>query len=271
MFSSALALTNSHSLATEAYYKIRDKVLKGEIGLGQPISRRNLAEEFGMSFVPVAEAIQRLESEGMLETLPRVGTRVRVPTANDVRDRYIVREALEVQCARLFCERATLAEREELTLMAQRLDEMAQRLGQACEVGKAISEAQFEFQLYHVRFHMRLAECAGCVPLYEMLEKNQVLIFNWLCDISTDSHMPAQWHNDLIAVVCGNDPDAAALAMGKHIRTGMSDIQSSIATRFGANISWMHKRPNKRTGKEPATGGAWRKRRASTKNPRTRS
>lgn len=269
MLSSAVALTNSHSLATEAYYRIRDKILKGEIGLGQPISRRNLAEEFGMSFVPVAEAIQRLESEGMLETLPRVGTRVRVPTANDVRDRYIVREALEVQCARLFCERATATERDELKSMAQRLDEMAQRLGQACEVGRTISEDQFEFQLSHVRFHMRIAECAGCVPLYEMLEKNQVLIFNWLCDISTDSHMPAQWHSDLIAVVVGNDPDAAAMAMGKHIRTGMSEIQGMIAARFGVNISWMQKRGNKRSAKETATAGSWRKRRTPTKKQTT--
>ena len=271
MISSVVALKNPRSLATDAYYKIRDKILKGEIGLGQPVSRRNLAEEFGMSFVPVAEAIQRLESEGMLETLPRVGTRVRIPTANDVRDRYIVREALEVQCARLFCERATLIEREELKLMAQKLDEMAQRLGQACEVGHAISEEQFEFQLHHVRFHMRIAECAGCVPLCEMLEKNQVLIFNWLCDISTDSHMPAQWHSDLIEIVSGNNPDAAALAMGKHIRTGMSEIQSTIATRFGMNISWIHRRPDGRADKGTVSAGAWRKRRASTKKKSTRS
>lgn len=265
------AITNTHSLATEAYFKIRDKMLKGEIGLGQPVSRRNLAEQFGMSFVPVAEAIQRLESEGLLETLPRIGTRVRIPSANDVRDRYLVREALEVQCARLFCEKATPAEREELTHMAQRLDKMAQKLGQASEAGQAISEEQLEFQMYHVRFHMRIAECAGCVPLYEMLEKNQVLIFNWLCDISTDSHMPPKWHSDLISVVRGNDPDAAALAMGKHIRTGMSEIQSAIALRFGANISWMHQRSVKRAGEEAAAVTGWRKRRNPSKTKASRS
>jgi DNA-binding GntR family transcriptional regulator len=271
MISPGTAIANPHSLATEAYFKIRDKILKGEIGLGQPVSRRNLAEEFGMSFVPVAEAIQRLESEGLLETLPRVGTRVRIPTAHDVRDRYIVREALEVQCARLFCDRATLVEREELTSMAQRLDKMAQRLGRASEVGQAISEEQLEFQMYHVRFHMRIAECAGCVPLYEILEKNQVLIFNWLCDISTDSHMPAKWHSDLIAVIRGDDPDAAALAMGKHIRTGMREIQNTIAVRFGANISWMHKRSGKRASEEATAIGGWRKRRTPAKTKTTRS
>lgn len=264
-------IASSHSLATEAYFKIRDKILKREIGLGQPVSRRNLAEEFGMSFVPVAEAIQRLEGEGMLETLPRVGTRVRIPTAHDVRDRYIVREALEVQCARLFCEKATPAERDELTSMAEQLDSMVERLGQASEAGQAISEEQLEFQMHHVRFHMRIAECAGCVPLYEMLEKNQVLIFNWLCDIATGSHMPAKWHSDLMAVVRDNDPDAAALAMGKHIRTGMSEIQSNIAMRFGARISWMHKRSGPRAGEETTAVGAWRRRRTPAKTRATQS
>jgi DNA-binding GntR family transcriptional regulator len=250
---------NPRTLAMEAYIQIRDKILKGEIGLGQAVSRRNLATEFGMSFVPIAEAIQKLEAEGMLESLPRVGTRVRVPTASDVRDRYIIREALEVQCARLFCERATPAERDELMVMAKRVDEMAQR-------SSTSSEESFAFQSYHVRFHMRVAECAGCIPLYEMLEKNQVLIFNWLCDIATDTQMPAQWHVDLVEILGGSDPDAAALAMGKHIRTGMSEIQSAIAERYGADLSWMQRRVDSPLQEDSSvSAGSWRSRRATTR------
>jgi DNA-binding GntR family transcriptional regulator len=223
------------SLATQAYIEIRNKILKGEIALGESISRRGIATDLGMSFIPVAEAMQRLEAEGMLESLPRIGTRVRIPTANDVRDRYIIREALEVQSARLFSERANPAEREELSLMARKLDDMA--------MSSSAQESKFEFQSLHVRFHMRIAECTGCAPLYDLLEKNQVLIFNWLFDVAADSQMPAQWHSELMDIVKGDDPDAAALAMGKHIRTGMTDIQSSIAERFGTNLSWMHRRP----------------------------
>jgi DNA-binding GntR family transcriptional regulator len=230
----AKATTALHpSLATQAYIEIRNKILKGEIALGDAISRRGVAQELGMSFIPVAEAMQRLEADGMLESLPRIGTRVRIPTANDVRDRYIIREALEVQSARLFCERATPVEREEIAELARQLDTMAQQA----------NESQFEFQSLHVRFHMRLADCTGCAPLYDMLEKNQVLIFNWLFDVAADSQMPAQWHGSLVEVLNGNDPDAAAMAMGVHIRTGMSEIQSAIAARFGSDLSWMQRRP----------------------------
>ena len=50
------------------------------------MSRRALASELGMSVIPVTEAIQRLEMDGLVESWPRVGTRVKVPTAQDIRD-----------------------------------------------------------------------------------------------------------------------------------------------------------------------------------------
>jgi len=238
----AAAAATSPSLASKAYEKIRNRILKGEIALGESISRRSIAAQLGMSFVPVTEAMQRLEAEGMLESLPRIGTRVRVPTATDVRDRYIIREALEVQSARLFSERASAAERKELTAMARKLDQMAREDWES-------DENQFAFQSLHVRFHMRIAECTGCQPLYDLLEKNQVLIFNWLFDVAADSHMPAEWHGDLMAVVGGSDPEAAALAMGVHIRSGMTEIQNAITERFSTTLSWMQRRnaPSKKS------------------------
>ena len=52
------------SLSQQAYDSIRYGILKGKFPLGAPLSRRQLAAELGISFLPVSEAIQRLESEG---------------------------------------------------------------------------------------------------------------------------------------------------------------------------------------------------------------
>src|ERR1019366_7091819 len=90
------------SLAAEAYVYIRERLLRGEIAIGQVISRRKIAADLGMSFLPVSEAFLRLEFEGLLESRPRAGTRVRIPSREDVRGHYLVREALEVQAAKLF-------------------------------------------------------------------------------------------------------------------------------------------------------------------------
>src|ERR1700733_7777252 len=101
----------SRSLAGEAYVIVRERILRGELPIGQAISRRKLAVELGMSFLPVSEALLRLEHEGLLESRPRAGTRVRIPSREDVRGHYLVREALEVEAARLFTEMATAEER----------------------------------------------------------------------------------------------------------------------------------------------------------------
>src|SRR5215471_18243292 len=112
------------SLAKQAYTRILDKILKGEYPLGAALSRRKIGTELGMSFLPISEAIKRLEQEGLVESRPRVGTRVRIPTPQDVRDRHIIREALEAQSARLFAEKASADERVEIRAMAAHLDDL---------------------------------------------------------------------------------------------------------------------------------------------------
>ncbi len=217
------------SLAHEAYLQIREKILRGEVPMGGVISRRQLAAELGMSFVPVTEAVQRLESEGLVESKPRVGTRVRIPTPNDIRERYIIREALEAQSARLFCERASVSERRGLQNMAHRLDEEAGRIS-------SDPEAQYAFQSFHLQFHMQIAHWSGSTLLCEMLEKNHLLVFNWLFDINAELVVPAGGHTELAAVLASHDPEAASLAMSNHIRSGMSEIQEAIARRFSLTL-----------------------------------
>src|SRR5678809_724101 len=113
------------SLASEAYAVVRQRILTGTIGLGQVISRRKLAAELRMSFLPVSEALLRLEFEGLLESRPRAGTRVRIPSREDVRGHYIVREALEVEAAMLFASSATAEERSEVQRLAARVDALS--------------------------------------------------------------------------------------------------------------------------------------------------
>src|SRR3954464_10568568 len=71
------------SLAEQAYARILDKILKGEYPLGAVLSRRKIGSEFGMSFLPISDALKRLEQEGLVESRPRVGTRVRIPSPQD--------------------------------------------------------------------------------------------------------------------------------------------------------------------------------------------
>lgn len=243
----------SGSLAEQAYTRILDKILKGEYPLGAALSRRKLGSEFGMSFLPISEAIKRLEQEGLVESRPRVGTRVRVPTVQDLRDRHIIREALEAQSARLFAEKASADERVELRAMAAHLNALTDQ----CAAGEKAPEFLFETQMYHLAFHMRIAECTGCAALCDMLAKNQVLIFNWLYDVAADHRMPPRWHQELVDKITGTDPDVAEAAMRAHVRFGIEDIQAQIVRRFGTPVGSLD--GIKRSGRQaPFRAGAWR-------------
>ena len=239
------------SLADQAYTRILDKILKGEYPLGAALSRRKLGLEFGMSFLPISEAIKRLEQQGLIESRARVGTRVRVPDAQELRDRHIMREALESQSARLFAEKASVDERVEIRAMADRLDSMTDR----CASGESDPDFIFDTQMYHLSFHMRVAECTGCVALCESLK--QVLIFNWLYDVAVNHHMPPGWHRQLADKITASDPDMAEAAIRAHVRYGIEDIQAEIVARFGSLVSGLEgiKRSGTRAGVQ---AGKWR-------------
>ena len=134
--------------------------------MGAALSRRKLAAALGISVPPVSEALQRLEREGLLESKPRVGTRVRIPTRRDVEDRSLVREALETQAARLFAARATAAEKKELRQMGRRVD----RLYAAGEKRSGDREFLFSVNTCHLKLHLRIAECARCPALRDAIE-----------------------------------------------------------------------------------------------------
>src|SRR5881397_3171203 len=123
-----MAVASGVSLASQAYRAVREEILRGQLRPGTALSRRRLARDLGMSVVPVSDALRRLEDDGLVESRPRAGTRVRVPSEKDIRELYELREALDSQSARLFTERATPRQRLELRRLARKLDVLFDRL-----------------------------------------------------------------------------------------------------------------------------------------------
>ncbi len=214
--------SESGSLAGEAYSVVRQRIIRGEFTIGQVISRRKLAQELGMSFLPVSEALLRLEFEGLLESRPRAGTRVRIPARQDVRGHYVVREALEVQSARLFAEMATPQERSELMKLAARVDGMLMQ-----PEGNRLA-----YLTLHEKLHRRIAECARCNHLSEAIEKTHALASTWLCVARPTPDEPPRTHQDLAAILCAGDPAAAAEAMRQHITRSMQHAMHRLEPYF---------------------------------------
>jgi DNA-binding GntR family transcriptional regulator len=198
------------SLAGEAYQVVRDRILSGKIRLGQVISRRKLAAELRMSFLPVSEALLRLEVEGLLESRPRAGTRVRIPSAEDVQGHYVVREALEVQAALRFSTLASLRERYELRKLADRVDTLGTQPDRSL------------YHSVHYKLHAQIAEDAQCPALLEAIEKTHALASVWYCVMRqpkpTDSTCR---HSELADALCDGAPAQVADAVRQHLAVAM--------------------------------------------------
>jgi len=226
------------TLANRAYAQIRDEILRGNLAIGDVLSRRKFAKILHMSFVPITEALQRLESEGLVESRPRIGTRVRIPSEEDIRGSYEIREALEAQSARLCAARMTDGEKESLKKGAEHLD----RLYQA---GQSEADPVFLYSVhtYHMGFHMRIAEFARCPGLSRAIEKEQVLIFNWLFDTSARRTVPPlRFHSKLAAAICSGNVLRADEAMRSHIRYGL-DIVLKHFSNLEVSNAWRSRKP----------------------------
>jgi DNA-binding GntR family transcriptional regulator len=207
------------SLSDTVYLLIRERILRGQLRPGEVVSRRRMAEEFGVSLLPIAEALKRLESDMLVESRPRAGTRVRIPAPEEVRGRCIVREALEAQSARLCCVYATMKERLDLRRMAEQLDTLYLRF-QADDD----PELQFVVHTHHFELHMRIAEYARCPELHQAIEMNNVLVHNWFFDVAAERRsLPRGFHSQLLGAVTGANPLAADEAMRAHVQYGVEE------------------------------------------------
>jgi DNA-binding GntR family transcriptional regulator len=226
------------SLAEQAYYSIRTSILKGAYQIGTILVRRDLAEQLGMSVAPVAEALAHLEAEGLVESRPRVGTIVFVPTLAQIRGHWVVREALEPHAARLFARRASPAQRDLLWSLAEQFDLQHEALSRASEVDP---EKVFAHRCLHMRLHLQVPESAGVPELRQAIERNHVLLFYWMHNQSMygGSEMPNRWHRDLADVLCRGTPEAAEAAMRAHVTDRFDVLMRNLEAFLTINIDRM--------------------------------
>jgi DNA-binding GntR family transcriptional regulator len=212
-------------LADRAYHTILDQILRGTLPIGSVLSRRKLADQFEMSIVPVAQALQRLEIEGLLESRPQAGTRVKVPSADEIRARFELRQALECESARLCAVRSTFRERLELKRLATNLDALYSKPTSP----DPNDDCAFAVNSYHVDLHMKIAEYAHSEVLRLEIEKSHVLVFNWLYDTARGGRvLPPNFHSDLTGSIAEANAQVAEDAMRAHVMYGLESTQLSM-------------------------------------------
>ena len=88
------------SLTRQAFARIRDAIVSGELAFGEHLSETQLATTLGMSKAPVRAAFMELRDRGLVNIVPQSGTYVISPTPEDVRTLSHFRALLENDAVR---------------------------------------------------------------------------------------------------------------------------------------------------------------------------
>ena len=207
------------TLASRVYERVRRGILSGELQPGQPMSRRRIATELRTSPLPVASAFQRLEFEGLLESRPRAGTRVREVSPKDVRDHFVVWEALETQVAM------------RVALMASALE--LKHLGTLAEAVDNSKLERNQYSVLHSDFHRQIAEYSRCPALFDAVDRCHAFAMLWLSQVSHPCP-PDTRHQQLVAAISSRDPGQAAQEASQHLASGIA-LAIALAAESDSN------------------------------------
>jgi DNA-binding GntR family transcriptional regulator len=92
------------TIRQEVYDQLRDKIISAEILPGETVSLRGLAEKFGVSLMPVREALWQLESEKIIVIESNKRIRVNTLTAKEMEEALRLRLLLESTAAERACD-----------------------------------------------------------------------------------------------------------------------------------------------------------------------
>lgn len=124
---------------TEVTNQLRREVLEGTFAAGDRVKIAEVAARYGVSSMPIREALRTLEAEGLLQIVPNRGAVVRPVDEGFVRNIYDIRAALEALLAERACLNMTFDTRRELEAVQERI-EAAAEAGDADEVMRLNSE-----------------------------------------------------------------------------------------------------------------------------------
>lgn len=98
------------SMAEKVTDQLLDWLMDGVLVMGQKLNTEELAQQLGVSRMPVREAVKNLEKMGLAESVPYVGSRVIHLNLSDISQIYMLRREVEPLAAFHACKNATAEE-----------------------------------------------------------------------------------------------------------------------------------------------------------------
>jgi len=181
------------SLAHQAVGRLLQAIFDGTYPPGSHLRELRIAREFGVSQATVREALQHLESAGLVTRQPNIGTTVTRLSPKEVRERVQLRALLEVRAAEEASTRMGEPEFQELNRKLTALAEAIQR------------DSYYEAAQADLDFHRFIWSCSGNETLCRTLEQLTVPLLAFV------SVLRANGLQHLVDVTAAHEPLVSAL------------------------------------------------------------
>jgi DNA-binding GntR family transcriptional regulator len=198
------------TLLDHVYRQLTELILDGEIAPGQSITINSLADAFGVSAMPVREALQRLTAERVLTVIS--GRTIGVPPLSAERFYDLLRVRLEVEA--LASEWASeFITADDLAQLESCINEMDTTIQSGNMPSYIRLNRAFHFQIY------RASHSQALMSIIETLWLQISPYFHFLHDSGNYSHA-RKHHKEILGALIARDK--------KSIRKGIqSDLQSA--------------------------------------------
>ncbi len=198
---------------------LRVAILQGELKSGQPLPQDEVAAQFGVSKIPIREALVQLKAEGLVTFYPNRGAFVSELVAEEVDEIYAMRIALETLALRRAIPNITKADFVRLESLITIMDDERKAL--------AWSELNWEF-------HAALYAPCRMPRLLDQIRALHVNVQRYVVVYltSTDYHAEAQRQHRVILKACqrGN-ADVAAEQLAKHLKQAATKMVALLSTK----------------------------------------
>lgn len=202
---------------------LRDAIVAGELEGGFALRQDDLAAAFSVSRMPVREALRQLEAEGLIDFSPYRGAVVASLSAEDMRDVYDIRAALEPVALRSSLPTLTAGD-------LQRAADILDEIDSEADVSR--------WGELNARFHLTLYSRAGRKRLLDLLEiylragDRYLRLHHSQRDRRPDSQAE---HRALLAACQERDADKACALLQRHILDAKTKLDVFLAARQPAN------------------------------------
>lgn len=210
-----MATTKLSSDLGRTYDRLKLMILEGQIGRGEPLVERSVAERLQVSRTPVRETIIRLENEGLVRTIEGKGAFVASYSIDDLIEIYHLRQGLEPLAARLSCDR----------LPSDKLHDFEQQLERQAADPNLRYENPAEWNRLGREFHNLFIMASGNGRLIQIMQglRDQVELFRGLhrtiSPNAGESAIPE--HLEILKALKARDPDRAESAVRVHLENGL--------------------------------------------------